>query len=116
MSTAGAASAICPPARSESASRGPWPRLSLRPGTALSRRGVRAALGAVQEHRGDEGGGFLDAGYVLRGHAGRGLEQLAEQEEQFGDGEVAAERAVVEAALQQRPEQCVDLLFRVAGG
>ena len=55
--------------------------------------GVLAAFGAVQEHRGDERGGFLNAGYVLGGHEGRGLEQLAEQEEQFGDGEVAAERA-----------------------
>ena len=33
-----------------------------------------AVLGAVQEHRGDEGGGFLDARLVLGGHAGGGLE------------------------------------------
>lgn len=32
---------------------------------------VLAALGAVQAHRGDERGGFLDAGCVLGGHAGR---------------------------------------------
>jgi hypothetical protein len=32
-----------------------------------------AALGAVQEHRGDERGGFLDACYALGGHPGRGL-------------------------------------------
>ena len=35
--------------------------------------------GAVQEHRGDECGGFLDAGLVLGGHAGCGLEEAAEQ-------------------------------------
>src|SRR5216683_2916854 len=74
-----------------------------------------AVMGAVQEHRRDQRRGFLDAGLVLGGHAGGGLEQLAEQEEQFPGGEVAAERAVVDAALQQRPEQRPYLLFCVAG-
>jgi hypothetical protein len=56
----------------------------------------------VQEHRGDQCRGFPDSGLVLGGHAGCGLEQLAEQELQFTGGDVTAERAVVEAALQQR--------------
>jgi hypothetical protein len=50
-----------------------------------------------------------DAGLVLAGHAGYGLEQRAEQELQFTGGDVTAERAVVEAALQQRLEQHPDL-------
>jgi hypothetical protein len=41
--------------------------------------GVLVEFGAVQEHRGDERGGFLDAGYVLGDHAGRGLEQRDER-------------------------------------
>jgi hypothetical protein len=68
-----------------------------------------AVLGAVQEHRGDQCRGFLDAGLVLGGHAGCGLEQLAEQELQFTGGDLTAERAVVGAALQQRLEQRPDL-------
>ena len=43
------------------------------------------------------------------GHAGCCLEQVAEQELQFTGGDVTAERAVVEAALQQRLEQGPDL-------
>jgi hypothetical protein len=41
---------------------------------------------------------FSTPALVLGGHAGCGLEQAAEQDEQFPGGEVAAERAVVDAA------------------
>ena len=53
--------------------------------------GIRRVPGAVQEHRGDERGGFLDADLVLGRHPGRGLEQAAEQEPQLVDRDVAAE-------------------------
>jgi hypothetical protein len=42
--------------------------------------------GAVQEDRGDEGGGFLDAGLVVGGHPGRSLEQAAERDCELVDG------------------------------
>jgi hypothetical protein len=45
---------------------------------------------------------------------GAGLEQLAEDEAELVDGEVAAEGPVVDAAAQQRLDQPADLLFHGA--
>jgi hypothetical protein len=65
----------------------------------------------VQEHRADERRRFLHAGHLLGGHVGGGLQELAEQVGQLVDGKIAAERPVVDAALQQRPDHRPDLLF-----
>jgi hypothetical protein len=56
---------------------------------------------AVEEYGGDQGCGFLEAAFVAGGHPGCGFELAAEGGEQYLGGEVAAEGAVVDAALQQ---------------
>ena len=62
-----------------------------------------AVLCAVQEHRGDDRGGFLDARLVLGGHAGGGLEQLAEHEsDPATEGPANADLPLHLAALLQR--------------
>jgi hypothetical protein len=55
-------------------------------GSGIDRLRRGGVLRAVQEYRGDEGCGFLDAGLVFSGQAGRGLEHVAEQGEQFLGG------------------------------
>src|SRR5258707_8107679 len=110
-------SSACPPTACWS------PRISSTPGptsvwpVVLSVGGVWSGgvAGAVQEYRGDERGGFLDAGLVVGGQAGRGPEQAAERDCELVDGEVAAERPVVDAAAQERLDHRPDLLFRVPG-
>src|SRR5580692_12324300 len=77
--------------------------------------GIFAVPGAVQEHGGDERGGFLDAGLLLGGQPGRGLEQAAEQEPQFADRDVTAQRPVVDPAPQQRVDHGRDLFLLAAG-
>src|SRR5580693_6145565 len=76
--------------------------------------GILTVPGAVQEHGGDERGGFLDAGLLFGGQPGGGLEQAAEQEPEFAGGDVVAERAVVDAAAQQPVDHRRDLFLLAA--
>ncbi len=102
-------SSACPPTACWS------PRISSTPGptsvwpVVLSVGGVWSGgvAGAVQEYRGDERGGFLDAGLVVGGQAGRGPEQAAERDCELVDGEVAAERPVASSrSAVPRPRRC----------
>src|SRR5258708_11096219 len=87
------------------------PRISSTPGptsvwpVVLSVGGVWSGgvAGAVQEYRGDERGGFLDAGLVVGGQAGRRPEPAAQRGREPVDREGAAEPPLVAAPAPEPP-------------